>query len=121
MGITNGSGNFISNDKTFFPSLYKLPELIRTAEDSPAPLGTFSITGQITIQLTDTLTNVTKVFNKTIINGKNEFVLKFSEGTNANYKYDGVERISTKSPTQSIINKINLNWSLEQNYPNPFN
>ena len=121
MGITNSTGNFITNDKTYFPSLYTLPDLVRTAEDSPAPLGVFSITDQITIQLTDTLSNITKVFNKTIGKNKNEFVLKFSEGTNAIYKIAGTKSLPPKSYVQSIIPKINLYWSLEQNYPNPFN
>jgi len=121
MGITNSTGNFITNDKTYFPSLYTLPDLVRTAEDSPEPLGIFSITDQITIQLTDTLLNITKVFNKTISKNKNEFVLKFSEGTTAIYKIDGTKSLSPKSYVQSIIPKIKRYWSLEQSYPNPFN
>ncbi len=121
MGITNSTGNFITNDKTYFPSLYTLPDLVRTAEDSPEPLGIFSITDQITIQLTDTLLNITKVFNKTISKNKNEFVLKFSEGATAIYKIDGTKSFPPKSYIQSIIPKINRYWSLEQSYPNPFN
>ncbi len=121
MGITSGSGNFITNDKIYFPSLYTLPDLIRTSEFDPTPLGTFTITNQITIQLTDTLTNDTKTFNKTISEGKNEFVLKFSEGTEAIYKIADFESIPRKDEVQGIFRKINGYWSLEQNYPNPFN
>lgn len=121
IGITNSTGNFITNDKTYFPSLYTLPDLIRTGEGDPTPLGIFSITDQITIQLTDTLSNITKVFTKTIGKNKNEFILKFSEGTNAMYKNDVVESIIPKNNVQSIFPKINRYWSLEQSYPNPFN
>ena len=121
MGITSGSGNFITNDKTYFPSIYTLPDLIRTGENDPTPLGIFTITNEITIQLTDTLANVTKIFNKTISKGKNEFLLKFTEGNKSIYNITETDGINKTSNIKSIIPKVKIDWNLEQSYPNPFN
>jgi hypothetical protein len=77
IGFTDNNGNFETQNKLYFPSLYKLPSLIRTLEDGPEPVGTFSIEDSVTILVTDTLNNLTSIYTRKIKGGLNNFEMTF--------------------------------------------
>lgn len=124
MGFTNAAGEFESNNKLFFPSLYVLPELILTSESGPSPIKTFSISDTITIMITNTITNITYNYIKTIRNGSNEFTLAYPGGSMLQKNINLSDRRKINYNEKIIINKLSNtvdNWELNQNYPNPFN
>lgn len=58
-GFTDNEGMFETRNKLYFPILYSLPELIRTLENGPEPVGNFGIEDSVTILVTDTTSNLT--------------------------------------------------------------
>jgi hypothetical protein len=82
IGITDGNGIFETRNKLFFPSLYDLPELIRTLEEGPEPVGTFAIEDSVTILVTDTVSNMICVYTRAINNNSNSFKLVFPGAEN---------------------------------------
>lgn len=124
MGFTNAAGEFESNNRLYFPSLYVLPELINTSAIDPAPLKTFTISDTITIMITDTITNITYNYIKTIKNGRNEFTLTYPGGIVLQKNINLSDRGKIDKSAKIIINKLSntaVDWELNQNYPNPFN
>ena len=77
IGYTDNNGVFETLKKIYFPSLYELPELIRTFEVGPEPVGSFNIEDSITILVTDTVLNITSRYTREIKNLANDFELIF--------------------------------------------
>lgn len=124
MGFTNAAGEFESNNKLYFPSLYVLPELIHTGPVDPTPIGTFTISDTITIMITNTITNITSNYIKTIKNGNNEFTLTYPGSSMLQKNINLSDKRKIDHSGKIIINKLSNtaeNWELNQNYPNPFN
>lgn len=82
IGFTDGNGIFETNNKLYFPSLYDLPELIRTLEEGPEPVGAFGIEDSVTILVTDTVSNLICTYTKAINNNSNSFELVFPGAEN---------------------------------------
>jgi hypothetical protein len=79
IGFTNGNGIFETQNKLYFPSLYNLPELIRTLEDGPEPVGTFGIEDSITILVTydDGVITWTQSYRRKLTKNTNNYELVF--------------------------------------------
>jgi len=77
IGFTNNNGNFETQNKLYFPSLFKLPLLIRTVENGPEPVGTTGIEDSVTILVTDTVSNLICTYTREIKNSKNSYELVF--------------------------------------------
>lgn len=79
IGFTDGNGTFETKNKIYFPSLYELPEFIRTLEESPEPLGTFRIVDSITILVTysDNVLNWTQTYSRKLTKNTNSYELIF--------------------------------------------
>ncbi len=124
VGVTNENGQLVLKKKILFPNLYDLPEFILTSEASPRQIGTFSISEEIIIALTNN-DNETKYYEKVISEGGNIFNLNWEEGSldypdwglggsinNSNSFYKVADDSTIGTP---------MNFELSQNYPNPFN
>lgn len=82
IGFTDNNGIFETRNKLYFPSLYNLPELIRTLENGPEPVGTFGIEDSITILVTDTISNLTSRYTRKLMKNTNNYELLFPGSEN---------------------------------------
>jgi len=82
IGFTNNDGIFETRKKLYFPSLYKLPVLIRTLENGPEPVGTFGIEDSVTILVTDTTSNLTNRYTRKLGKNSNTYELIFPGSEN---------------------------------------
>lgn len=121
IGITNQNGTYETNKKILFPNLYDLPEFIFTSQASPDPLGSFSLSDEIIIALTNNNSEV-KYFSKTISDKENVFDLVWENGSDDYPDWGWFNKVST---TKKILDDSSFvipnEFKLYQNYPNPFN
>ena len=82
IGFTDNDGIFETRKKLYFPSLYKLPVLIRTLENGPEPVGTFGIEDSVTILVTDTTSNLTNRYTRKLGKNSNTYELIFPGSEN---------------------------------------
>ena len=82
IGFTDNDGIFETRKKLYFPSLYKLPVLIRTLENGPEPVGTFGIEDSVTILVTDTTSNLTSRYIRKLGKNLNAYELIFPGSEN---------------------------------------
>lgn len=113
IGFTDNNGIFETRNKLYFPSLYNLPELIRTLEEGPEPVGTFGIEDSITILVTDTTLNQMSRYTRVITNNSNIYTLIFP----------GLENGRTVLAKEIILNngKILNENSLTEQKPSKIN
>jgi hypothetical protein len=124
LGYTSSTGSIETTDSLWFPNLFPLPPLIRTASTSRDSLGTFSIPENVQICLTDTSSGLSQVYSAVIKGG--ETIISLGWNPTSSSSISSVVHKSAKSQTTSILPdvipvSIPTNTKLYQNYPNPFN
>jgi hypothetical protein len=121
LGYTGTEGVYRTNNYLLFPNLISLPTLHgRDPENND--LGEFSYTDSVTIVLTDTLTDVSQEYVRTIQNSSNLFDLTWAPSGLA---FEHGRAAATASEAAGMVRKargVSPNqFRLGQNFPNPFN
>ena len=119
IGKTDANGKISTSNTLLFASLYQLPSIPYTSEDSPAPLDYFTFSDSVTICLSDESFSTKKLYYCEIRNDINNIKLNWDDGIiqSDNQKIIFNNKIEKDSRINSNIPK---DWKLSQNYPNPF-
>ena len=78
IGNLDSNGDFLTENKLYFPHLFELPELKHISPDN-IDLGTFTINDEVVITIYDSENEVYQTFERTVEHGSNHFELIWDE------------------------------------------
>lgn len=121
IGTTDQNGSIETVNKMLFPNLYNLNDFIHTSSASPDSLGSFSLSDEIIIALTNNNSEV-KYFTKIISEKENVFNLVWENGSDDYPNWGWFNKNGTVNKRLDDSSFVIPNeFKLDNNYPNPFN